>query len=84
MRKNTGQEILLNWRISWDSGIDIDDLAKYRKERGKPELLVNCDGFNSVTAVLASLISPNWICGNTMKKDLSGELGTGQMHIIGF
>ena len=33
MRKNTGQEILLNWRISWDSGIDIDDLAKYRKKR---------------------------------------------------
>ncbi len=80
MSKNTRQEILLNWRISWDGGIDIDDLAKYRKERGKPELLINCDGFNSVTAVLASLISPNWVCGNTMKKSLKGEMETGE-HI---
>ena len=50
-----------------DHELDITKLAKFQQERGKPEL-INCDGFNPVTAVLAALIAPKWVSGNAMKK----------------
>ena len=70
----------LDWRKSWDVPINIRELGKYNEDRGYPDLLINCDGFNPVTAVLGALISPKWVSGNVMREDLKGELETGD-HI---
>jgi heptosyltransferase-3 len=64
----SGVEPLLNWRISWDQpGLDtFQQLAAAALERGQPELLINCDGFNPVAKVLASWLRPHWVAGGTL------------------
>ncbi|MCB4421459.1 glycosyltransferase family 9 protein [Synechococcus sp. HB1133] len=80
VKKNEGNILKLDWRISWDGGIGLEDLLNYNNKRGRPDLVINCDGFNPITSVLTALISPRYACGNAMRKDLSRELETGE-HI---
>jgi heptosyltransferase-3 len=64
----SGEEPLLNWRISWDQpGPDtFQQLAAEAAKRGCPELLINCDGFNPLTQVLASWLRPDWVAGGVL------------------
>lgn len=59
----------VNWRCSWDLP-DADvwqqlaDQAKLRRQQaGDIDLLINCDGFNPLTQVLASWLRPRWVAG---------------------
>jgi heptosyltransferase III len=71
-----GAAPLLNWRISWDvSGEEtFQQLAGAARQRasnsaggaGPLDLLVNCDGFNPVTRVLASWLRPSWVAGGCL------------------
>lgn len=59
----------VDWRISWDSAAPdlFQQLAEAARERqqqvGSVDLLVNCDGFNPLTQVLASWLRPRWVAG---------------------
>ena len=63
----------LDWRCSWDSEDifqfqNLADFASNRVElKGPLDLLVNCDGFNPVTQVLASWLRPTWVAGAALK-----------------
>ena len=70
---------LIDWRISWD----LDDenaflnLSQAAVSRGKPDLVINCDGFNPVTKVIASWLKPKWVVGGCMSYNMRNELYTG-------
>ena len=70
---------LIDWRISWD----LDDenaflnLSQTAVLRGKPDLVINCDGFNPVTKVIASWLKPTWVVGGCMSDNLRKELYSG-------
>ena len=64
----TDAEPLLNWRHSWDNpklGV-FQDLSEATQQRGAPDLVINCDGFNPVTQVLSSWLRPRWVAGGAM------------------
>ena len=71
---------LLNWRISWDSCVDdwFQTLAAAAKERGHPDLVINCDGFNPLTQVLASWLRPCWVAGGALTSNGRRELDWGE------
>ena len=77
---NKESNVSLDWRMSWDEGIEAMDIYKYIEERGNPDLIINCDGFNPTTAILAALLNPKWVSGNAMMKDLNSRIETGK-HI---
>jgi heptosyltransferase-3 len=56
------QQALLNWRSSWDLAAPQQFQTLAAAERataaGPPDLLINCDGFNPLTKVLASCLRP--------------------------
>ncbi|MCP9809142.1 glycosyltransferase family 9 protein [Cyanobium sp. HWJ4-Hawea] len=62
----------INWRISWDSPDHghfqhLAESAHIRsKEAGPVELLINCDGFNPLTQVLASWLRPKFVAGASL------------------
>jgi hypothetical protein len=59
-----GEQALLNWRVSWDlaDAQQFQTLASAAAARataaGPLDLLINCDGFNPLTQVLASWLRP--------------------------
>ena len=61
---------LLDWRHSWDEEGDdkLRRIYEASKERGKIDYLVNCDGFNPMTQVLAHLLNPNMVTGGVLEK----------------
>ncbi|MEB3234843.1 MAG: hypothetical protein VKM98_05405, partial [Cyanobacteriota bacterium] len=71
---------LLNWRTSWD--LDTPEhfqaLATAAAQRGAPELLINCDGFNPLTQVLASWLRPAWVAGGALSANGRRELPWGE------
>ena len=74
----------LNWRTSWDlaSGeFPLPTLATQAEERqrqaGPIELLINCDGFNPLTQVLASWLRPQWVAGGSLCANGRRELAWG-------
>ena len=75
----TGQEPLLNWRISWDQdGREaFEQLAAAAFKRGAPDLVINCDGFNPLTQVLASWLRPTWVAGGALTANGRRELPWG-------
>ena len=79
-RDDESRTNLINWRTSWDGESEnkFFELADHVRKRGRPCLLINCDGFNPVTRVLASWMRPEWIAGASVdirgRKDL--EWGT--------
>ena len=68
----------IDWRMSLDCDTISQELSDYIRTKGRPTLLINCDGFNPVTAVIAGLLSPEWVVGNAMTKDLKGVVETGE------
>ena len=38
-----------------------------------PDLVINCDGFNPLTKVLAALMSPKWVVGGYLSKNLKRD-----------
>lgn len=59
----------INWRVSWDR-TDPDQFQHLaasaearRQEAGALDLLINCDGFNPLTQVLASWLRPRFVAG---------------------
>ena len=75
--RNKKNGVSINWRISWDNGLEANDISEYIENRGNPDLLINCDGFNPTTGIIAALLSPKWVSGNAMRKDLTGKVDTG-------
>ena len=59
----------IDWRISWDSTEPIalislaNSISHYTQLYGSFDLALNLDGFNPVTQVLCSLISPTYVAG---------------------
>ena len=59
----------LAWRCSWDKADSniFQLLAQFASDRladaGSIDLLINCDGFNPLTQVLASWLRPTWVAG---------------------
>jgi heptosyltransferase-3 len=74
------QQALLNWRISWDlaDAQQFQTLAAAAAERGQPDLLINCDGFNPLTQVLASWLRPAWVAGGALSANARRELPWGE------
>lgn len=74
-----GSHPLLNWRISWDQEEPdvLQVLAKASETRGRPDLVINCDGFNPVTQVLASWLRPKWIAGGALINNCHQEMEYG-------
>jgi ADP-heptose:LPS heptosyltransferase len=80
-----GQPGPLNWRCSWDRAADqrpLQELAGLTQERlrqaGPLHLLINCDGFNPITQVLASWLRPQWVAGASLSADGRRELPWGE------
>lgn len=75
---------LLDWRISWDAphGSPLEAWASAAQIRqaaaGPLDLLVNCDGFNPVTQVLASVLRPRWVAGGALTANLRRDLPWGE------
>jgi heptosyltransferase-3 len=77
------REGLINWRISWDEDNEeafskLVKASEARKQHTGPiHLLINCDGFNPVTRVLASWLRPTWVAGGSMNQTLRSSLPWG-------
>lgn len=73
----------IDWRYSWDSSSPehlhhlSSALSMRVKESGPIDLLVNCDGFNPVTQVLAPLFRPRYVAGATLVSNLRSSLPWG-------
>ena len=70
---------LIDWRVSCDGDEEdkFQTLAKYASDRGKPDLLINCDGFNCFTQVLSSLLRPKKVSGCTLTKNMRKTMAWG-------
>jgi ADP-heptose:LPS heptosyltransferase len=73
----------INWRISWDS-TDLDQFQTLaanaearRQQAGEVDLLINCDGFNPLTQVLASWLRPRFVAGACLSANGRGPLPWG-------
>ena len=62
----------ISWRFSWDrsDGDQLSSLSEAASQRfsefGPLDLLINCDGFNPVTQVLASWLRPHFVAGASL------------------
>ena len=74
----------INWRCSWDRSDpgQFSQLAtaaeKRRVEAGPIDLLVNCDGFNPLTQVLAAWLQPHWVAGASLTANGRRDLPWGE------
>ena len=61
-----GQKII-NRRISWDlqETDRFEVISKEIIESKNPDLVINCDGFNPVTKVIAAWLTPKWVVGGS-------------------
>ena len=73
---------LIDWRISWDMNRSDKflELSKMSALRGKPDLLINLDGFNPYTQVLASLIQPTYVVGPAMTVRGRNQIDAGNLR----
>ena len=73
----------IDWRVGWDdSSIDAglslqQELSKQQKIFGKPSLVVNLDGFNPITCILASWLRPQYVAGGCYSLNLTRMLPWG-------
>ena len=74
----------LNWRISWDlersdGFLHLATIAAQRQQEAGPiDLLINCDGFNPLTQVLASWLRPRFVAGGALTRNGRRELPWGE------
>ena len=74
----------LNWRTSWD--LERSDgfshlatiAAQRQQDAGPIDLLINCDGFNPLTQVLASWLRPRFVAGGALTRNGRRELPWGE------
>ena len=61
----------ISWRASWDIVCEnkLQYIADIAKTRPKPDLLINCDGFNPFTQTLSSLLNPLYVAGGALRPD---------------
>ena len=75
--------IQYDWRVGWDdtsidAGLSLQqELSKQQKIFGKPSLVVNLDGFNPITCVLASWLRPQYVAGGCYSLNLTRMLPWG-------
>ena len=71
--QNAENQNIIDWRISWDSNIENKFLylAKNASKRGRPDWLINCDGYNPVTRVIGGWLNPKWVSGACL--DVTGK-----------
>jgi ADP-heptose:LPS heptosyltransferase len=74
----------INWRTSWDQSdaghfqrLAASAEARLR-EAGPLDLLINCDGFNPLTQVLASWLRPRYVAGAALTANGRGPLPWGE------
>ena len=73
----------LNWRLSWDDPHPdamvalAQAFASHRAAHGPVQLAINLDGFNPVTQVLCSLISPVYVAGASLTANRRSRLALG-------
>ena len=73
----------LSWRISWDQEeedclLSLATAAEQRRlDAGPIDLLINCDGFNPLTQVLASWLRPRFVAGGALTRNGRRELPWG-------
>ena len=46
----------------------LEYISNAHKQRGEVDYLVNCDGFNPMTQVLAHLLEPRMVSGGVIEK----------------
>lgn len=74
----------IDWRCSWDEECSFalnrlaDEIALRCRRHGDVALAVNLDGFNPVTQVLASFLSPVYIAGGSLSLNRRGPMDWGQ------
>lgn len=74
----------ISWRCSWDQPApdqwqQLADSAQRRsQEQGPLDLVVNCDGFNPLTQVLASWLRPRWVAGACLSANGRRPLAWGE------
>ena len=75
----------IDWRLSWDH-VDADafmhlaeGLAAAVKAHGPVALAINLDGFNPVTQVLISYLSPDYVAGGALTKNRRRQLPWGDL-----
>ena len=61
----------ISWRASWDIVCEnkLQYIADIAKTRPKPDLLINCDGFNPFSQTLSSLLNPLYVAGGALRPD---------------
>ena len=75
----------IDWRYSWDSrdasaGLGLLQTLDQRQcQCGPVNLVINLDGFNPVTQVLASWLRPQFIAGGALTTDLRRTLPWGDL-----
>lgn len=75
----------VDWRYSWDSSntnagfVLTEALEQRRVSLGPVDLVINLDGFNPVTQVLASWIRPKFIAGGALSIDLRRSMPWGNL-----
>ena len=72
---------LLDKRVSWDLQDEnrFEEISREIKNSINPDLVINCDGFNPITKVIAAWMSPKWVVGGCLSKNLRREMDTGEM-----
>ena len=74
----------ISWRFSWDRPDlghfqQLASAAEQRvREAGSIDLLINCDGFNPLTQVLASWLNPHYVAGATLSANGRSPLPWGE------
>lgn len=74
----------IDWRISWDSSkpdhfqFMAAQAEVRRQQAGALDLLINCDGFNPLTQVLASWLRPRFVAGACLSANGRSSLPWGE------
>jgi heptosyltransferase-3 len=75
----------LDWRLSWDESSSepglhlMQQISQFLSLHGPVQLVVNLDGFNPVTCVLAALILPKFVAGGCLTANRRSQLPWGEL-----
>lgn len=78
-----GDDRLIDWRTSWDQDTPdaSEDILVSIKDRGRPDLAINCDGYNPFTKALTSLLRPKWVVGGSLTRNFRETLAPGSHQL---
>ncbi|WP_162176462.1 glycosyltransferase family 9 protein [Synechococcus sp. KORDI-100] len=75
----------IDWRESWDRNYSgaastlFCSIEEHISSHGSVDLVINLDGFNPVTCVLAALLQPKYVLGGSLDSDLRRSLPWGEL-----